>query len=405
MSGRELFTACTLMVLLSSSTSAATLDEVANRDDQKKLEKMRDLCVGEVSDAVLQKICRALNKPVSSKPKRSNALASSKIPHSGPDPASGVKAAGPAADAPDNPCDKRLFIRADPLDNYHYAVAFGADTAKGATVSYTDDRISSKQSASINALISYVLVAEACTKVDDPTRPFIGFAVAPWFAANGNWDKPFNKKTDLSALKTGADFQLHVSTTQWELKDQYFAISPYVQTDFQDIARVSGANFSWEPVIPKLRLGFGANNYYYGWFWQFRGEADVRNVSNPGMTGLVKGNYEWLGETARINLALFPLNPPGSPWSTWLYKRFSLIGTQQYYWDANSGQEVRFYSVTLQYKLSPCKKDKPDPTNPDPYPDCSIQGSSSLSFEYDHGTDKDTMIKANKYLVKLGYSY
>ncbi len=36
---------------------------------------------------------------------------------------------------------------------------------------------------------------------------------------------------------------------------------------------------------------------------------------------------------------------------------------------------------------------------------CQVQGSSSISFERDWGTDKDTMAKVNQYLIKFSYAY
>jgi hypothetical protein len=46
------------------------------------------------------------------------------------------------------------------------------------------------------------------------------------------------------------------------------------------------------------------------------------------------------------------------------------------------GRNVRYYTAALQYQLS---------------------SNTSVSFEYDTGTNKDTLVNTNQYLVKLNY--
>jgi hypothetical protein len=80
-------------------------------------------------------------------------------------------------------------------------------------------------------------------------------------------------------------------------------------------------------------------------------------------------------------------------WSPYLADRFVLIGTAQYFRDARSGQEARNYSAQAQYNLAGCKTGDTG---------CR-QGTAAISFEYDHGTDVNTLVSANKYMVKLNY--
>lgn len=62
--------------------------------------------------------------------------------------------------------EKRLFVRADPLDNFYYDLDpnLKADTAaaKGATASYSNDRLAVTQSATVNGRLSYVLFGQHC---------------------------------------------------------------------------------------------------------------------------------------------------------------------------------------------------------------------------------------------------
>jgi hypothetical protein len=74
---------------------------------------------------------------------------------------------------------------------------------------------------------------------------------------------------------------------------------------------------------------------------------------------------------------------------------------REYFYDATNGVEARYYSAVVQYKLDQCKKDS---TKSADLP-CKIQGASALSFEYDWGTDKDTLVTTKQYLLKLSYAY
>ena len=309
---------------------------------------------------------------------------------------------------------KGLFVRADPLDNFHYLVDPQSDdqtanvaSAKGLDISYTNNRVAGTQTATINGRVSYMLFGELCDPLDgDARHPFFrGVGLAPFVSGNGTWSEPLTK-TSNSSLKTGADFQVAYSTTQFLFQEHYLYFSPYHQTDFKELAQINGATFAWEPVRTALFMDTGkplsaALAPYFLFFWQFRAEVDVVNVTVPGLTNLTKGDHIWVGETIRANLALFPQNYIS--WPDWMGGRFSLIGTAQNFHDTTTSTNASYYTAALQYKLGACKAPKPgDTTNSDA---CTIQGSSSVSFEYDWGTNKDTLVKVNQYLIKLGYSF
>lgn len=326
-----------------------------------------------------------------------------------------------------SPVDKALFVRSDPLDNFHYVSDVAGTNAnaaaKGLSINYTDNIQANTQTATINGRVSYLLVGGQCSSPYlDPYIPFmraIGFA--PFISSSGTWNEPLTTtvtgttsagktititttKTSSSALRGGADFQLELATGGFPLmRDHYFYVSPFYQTDYRGLAQINGATLAWEPVSTALHLDYGPYNPYFMFFWQFRGEAEFTQVSNPGLTQFVKGEHSLIGEEARPHLELFPL-VPGTDWDDWFNAfvagRISLIGAQQFYWDAATAKTAPYYSAMVQYKLGECKVDLKNPGSA-----CSIKGSSSISFEYDWGRDKDTFVKTNQMLVKLSYSY
>jgi hypothetical protein len=311
-----------------------------------------------------------------------------------------------------------LFVRADPLDNFHYLVdpaqpsssdssSSSAGSATGASVSYTDNRAAGTQTATIKGRVSYLVVGQTPCDAPNTREPFIyGFALAPFISSNGTWDEPL-KKTSNSALQTGADFQLAISTAWPVLDFSYLYASPYHQTDLRDLANVNGILFAWEPVLYKVFMDAApkTNNPYFSFFWQLRAEAEILNVEKPGLTNLAKGDHAWLGETVRANIGLFPENTV-IPWPEPIAGRISLIGTAQNFYDAEATKTAKtanYYTLELQYKLGPCKT--PAATTSGNSTACAIQGSSAISFEYDQGTNKDTLVFANEYLVKFSYAY
>jgi hypothetical protein len=372
--------------------------------------------------------------------------------------------------------DQRLFIRSDSLDNFNYlkSVPLANDpssgvasqsSAVGASLSYTDNRLTAAQMAAINARISYLLFGKQnCpaptikrlnvrTGKEEPGEnaalPYLyGWGFAPFVSTDGTWNNPFTstttttkatsaksangttttttrtsnsttttvtttsngtvttttKKTSSSAVRVGADFQLAYATRSFLLQENYFYASPFYQTDFAGLAQIGGLDVSWQPASYPLHLGVASTDPWYTFIWQFKGETELTQVSNPGYTLYTSGQHALFGEQVRANLALFPLNSgfsPGPWYDAWVAGRISLIGTQQYYWDVASKQAAPYYSFILQYKLGQCVNDSKTPVGSA----CAIAGSSALSFEYDTGRDKDTLVKTKQFLVKLSFAY
>ena len=169
-------------------------------------------------------------------------------------------------------------------------------------------------------------------------------------------DHDSHKKTSLSALRFGADFQLSLSLPAWTYRtliptDNYFYATPYYQTDYRGLAQIEGVNFSYQPVIPLLLINKGTINANFGYMTQLSIEGELTQVNNTGLTLLTHGHHDWIGETARPNLQLFPIDlsadSPPSLYNSWIAGRISLIGTQQFYWDANTGKTNAYYSAQL----------------------------------------------------------
>jgi hypothetical protein len=321
--------------------------------------------------------------------------------------------------------------------------------AKGLSISYTDNIQGNNQTATIDGRVSYLLfginschfLAETAyintlengkpkvdqngkpilTPVPDPLSPYIqGFGFAPFVSSNGTWNEPSTqsatgtttagktitittKKTSNNALRGGADFQMSWFTPG-EISQQFFYVSPFYQTDYRGLAQIDGVDLVYEPTIRHLLINEGYIDNNISYLTQFSAEAEFTHVYDTGLTQLVKGQHAWIGETARPNLTLFPGGPAAYPdawFNNWVAGRISLIGTQQFFWDADTGKTAAYYQAVLQYKLGACTVQK----NPDPDLPCKVSGSSSISLEYDWGRNKDTDVKSNQILVKLGYSY
>jgi hypothetical protein len=286
----------------------------------------------------------------------------------------------PLKPEPPDPCNpQRFFIRANSLDNYLYGVT-PASKAKGASVSYTDDLLVGTKSAAINGMVSYVIVRDLCPTTPPGDGPFFsGYSIVPFVNGQGNYTAP-RVKTEHSFLKFGVENEFEVS--RWFLPRQVFTFAPYVGTDYRGLARVYGANGYWDLYDPDLHLGgYLDTNPYLGWFVQLRGETDIRQVDSTGVTNLTNRDYAWIGGTARLNMYFFP--SVGAPE---FRNRFSFIASASYFNDVRSGMNVGQYSATLKYKITP-------------------DGSASIAVEYNHGTNKDTLVKASQYLVSLTYAY
>lgn len=331
-----------------------------------------------------------------------------------PSPATGTKqptspkpsdASGATATLPLGPCATgvdALLIRRDRLDTFQLrGEAVPVSSAKGASISITNDGIGNTTTASINgrvqAIVYYQNPLIPCVngKVGDPYTPIdfnkqhYGLAIAPFLDAQGTETFPF-KKTDTSNLQAGVDFQ--VSIFGGPLFDhQYLIATPYYQTDFRGVASVQGFQAAWEPIAPDVHLGgyIGVPNPYVGWYWQFQAMVDVKNVTNVGATGLSRGEYDWVGTTVGAHFVLFPgrasTEPDWvSPVPSSLLDRFYANLTLNSFWEQSRSLSAAWWEAELGYNIT-------------------TDGKSSISVKYDGGKNKDTLIEMKKYMLSLNY--
>jgi len=284
-----------------------------------------------------------------------------------------------------------LLIRRDRLDTFQLrGEAVPLSSAKGASVSITNNGIAGTTTASINGRVQTILYYQdpltPCVngKVGDPytpidfTKPHYGFVVAPFVDAQGTETFPF-KKTDTSALQAGVDFQ--VSIFGGPIFDhQYLIATPYYQTDFRGVADVQGFQASWEPIAPDLHLGgyIGVPNPYVDWYWQFQAAVDVKNVTNVGATGLSRGEYDWVGTTVVAHFLLFPgraATEPDwvSPVPVSLLDRFYTNLTLNSFWEESRGLSAVWWEAEVGYNITT------------------------------DGKSKDTLIETKKYLLSLNF--
>jgi hypothetical protein len=294
-----------------------------------------------------------------------------------------------------------LFVRRDRLDTFQLREdAVPLSSAKGASISWTDDQHGGTKTLTVNGRVQYLMFGydglTPCNNgaVGNPYAPFdpyqahYGYSFAPFIDAQGTTNSPM-KKTETHNLQAGVDMQLSVLGGPI-FDHQYLILTPYYQTDFAGVADVQGVRGSWEPVAPDIHLGgyFGVPDPYVGWFWQARGEIDEKHVSTVGFTGLARGNYLWFGGTAQLHLQFFPGRKDIDPF--WvspapdLVDRFYSNVTFSSYWDSNSGRTASWLEGEVGFNLT-------------------TDGKSSISVKYDRGTDKDTLTYSKKYLLTLNY--
>ncbi|WP_158808545.1 hypothetical protein [Beijerinckia sp. L45] len=291
----------------------------------------------------------------------------------------------PAKDAQD-PCAKRLFFRSDPLADYHYLVDL-SPSPQGASVAFTDDERAATKSLTVNGRASYVLTGDACPRTDDPHSLYTsGYAFALFTSANGNWSEP-RKATERSALKFGADAEAEFANVG-PIDIGYLSASPFFQSDFRGTARVYGGTFAAEPQVGALNLGVVRHSFdVLDFWWQVRPQATFAQVDTVGLTNYRTGFHPFLGAIVRANFNFFPST--GGQWPSWLADRLAFVATASLFSDVGQRAHYDYYTAQLQYKL----------------PGYDPASVTTISLEYDRGTDIETLSPLNQYLVKLSYAY
>jgi hypothetical protein len=313
----------------------------------------------------------------------------------------------------------RIFLRSDRLDNRYQAFSGngtaainGGGGAKGASFSYTDNRLQQTQTGAISPTqnITVTGIASLSLGLVEPIDSPWSFAPVAWVFDNGTYDRPKKVFGEDSALMTGVDLMFQHSAAFLGTNTQYLIVSPYHQTDMYFDGRAEGISLSAEVERADWYLGAVGmpNNGYLNGYVALRPEVTFLSVGNPGETNLMRRDYEWFGGTARGYLYLFPSCPKNSVFSCttsvppWLRDRISLIGTALYFWDPQISRNVRYYTAEVQYNIT---GDKTDGTPIDGDKLAGRRPTAAISFEYDYGVDRDMLVNINRYLIKLNLKY
>jgi hypothetical protein len=301
-----------------------------------------------------------------------------------------VSAAPVAATAADA-CARQqgFYLRRNKLDISIYNASIDASAAEGAAISYTGDRESDTDTAEVHAVAAWVFARNPCSPYGDPPigRPYVsGYAFAASVLGDGTLTA--DRTDEKSALKPGLDAQIEIAN--WPLFPlQALTATPYYQTDFRGEAQAYGFSASWQPYNLDWRLG---GNYFrfsrpFDFFYQVKLEADGLRVNNPGLTSLAADtDYFWIGGTATLRASLFN-GLLGWDRLTWVtsYTYFDDTNSSRNS-SKNSSQNIHLFTTNLAYNFTET-------------------GKTSISVEYQNGTNRDTLEKLNQYLVTLNVKY
>ena len=285
--------------------------------------------------------------------------------------------------ANDDACARQqgFYLRRDKLDISIYNASIDAAAAEGAAISYTGDRENDTETAEIQALAAWVFARNPCSPVGDAPigRPYVsGYAFA--LSVLGDGTLTADRTDEKSVLKPGLDAQIEIANGPiFDL--QYLTATPYYQTDFRGEAQAYGFSASWQPYQLDWRLGgrYTPFSRPFDFFYQLKLEADGLRVNNPGLTDLTADtDYFWLGGTAMLRASLFN--------GLLGWDRLLWVTSYTYFDDTNSKQSVRMFTTNLGYNFSK-------------------EGKTSISVEYQNGTERDTLEKLNQYLVTLNVKY
>jgi hypothetical protein len=298
---------------------------------------------------------------------------------------------------------QRFYVRQDNLDAFYYLYpsvtdpnpstptspdstdtsASSANKASGGSISWTDDRLKNTQVFNVQSYVGYVVARQLDINApDNSAAPYISkWAIGPWLYADGIQNEP-QKKTDRSAIQFGGEAQVEVSRIgPFAIVD--FRAAPYYQTDFRGYGDIEGLDALVEPYNIDWFLG-GADhavlNDFAFIYWRMIGEVDARHVGDAGLSNMISNtDYAWLGGSLMVKATLFP-NSTNSA----LANRINLSGTAQWFDDIDGRSILHDYVAEIAYNLN-------------------AAGSSSVSLQYSHGTDKATLVTADQLKLSLNF--
>jgi len=280
-----------------------------------------------------------------------------------------------------------FYLRRDPLDISIYNQSIDAEAAEGAAISYKGDREAGTETAEVQAMAAWVFARDPCLPHGDPPvgRPYLsGYAFAVSVLGDGTLNA--DRASEKSALKPGLDAQIEIAQGPI-FPLQALTATPYYLTDFRGEAEAYGFSASWQPFNLDLRLGGNYRRFSraFDFYYQLKMEADGLRVNNPGLTSLTADtDYVWLGGTATLRASL--LN------GLLGWDRLLWVTSYAYFDDVNANHNSRqnlrrtihLFTTNLAYNFTE---------------------KTSISLEYENGTDRNTLEKLDQYLVTLNVKY
>lgn len=300
--------------------------------------------------------------------------------------------------------DQSFFLRKDRTDIFSFLVPCGPSDVPGASASYTDNISASTKNLTVQALAGYTVL-----RGENPEGTFL-YSLTPSVSFSGIRAEPFNPKTERNAVRAAIDPEFLVSTPEFIFRTHTVDIAPYYQTDYRGKASISGIDAVWEPYNLDILLGGRYDEQArrpVGFYWRLQAEADINRVETAGRTNFVSGtSHEFLGGTLQARM-IFLQNMPEVGEA--LCGRIYASATAQRFTDAAAGQGVSNYSAEVGYYLGSgvapyWRFCVPRVNGEAPLPSAGAT-SSSISFVYNEGTDKTTMVNQHQYKVQLNYRY
>ncbi|HZO44400.1 MAG TPA: hypothetical protein VFB68_00815 [Xanthobacteraceae bacterium] len=302
----------------------------------------------------------------------------------------------PVADKLPECATQSFFVRRDRSELFSILSPCGPADVPGATVGYTDNRLTDAQTFNAQGWLAFAFKRDA------------EYAFGASLYLNGTWATPF-KATERSAVRAALELQRAVSLPDFIFPSQDFALSPYVQTDFRGRARIAGINALWEPYNPGAHLGGRDDTNarkWIGFYWRLQGEIDAFRVEEAGLTNFKSNtSYALVGGRVQGRAILFQNMPEVGP----LCGRIFANATLESFWDAESSTTISNRIAEVGYYLSSgvapyWRFCEPTTNGLAPVPTSSAT-SSSVSFIYSNGTDKSTFQRQEQYRVQLNYRY
>ena len=302
------------------------------------------------------------------------------------------------------------ILRQDQYDELSFVIpppsgGGGTQVLQGASLTYQDDQVAAKQSATINALLgvsAYNGISQSVTCDAKHAPALSGYGFGAFVLGDGTYNQP-TSATEKSALRFSLDADSQLCNMPI-VSQQEYQLMPYYQTDFRGKASIEGFDGLWELFDRDYHLGGRTSvaeprdDAIVSYYFRVLAEANTFYVGNPGLTDFAANRtYALFGDTTQIKTVLFENN---NKVPAFLCGRISLIGVARELWGVQKpiylyGGEVD-YSLTGNASNAKCAGAAGDVGS-------SVNGS--ISFSYTQGTDPATLVKQNIYKAgfKLGF--